>query len=208
MVYVPTDWVDGSTPLNRSNMKKIEDELVLLDSGVATKQKAVAVGTIPPASPADGDLWALPVDVPTGTTWLFRYNAGSASAYKWQFVGGPPFHWMPGDWTTTGQGAWQIGGTGFYLPRPGDYLAEITVEVIPAGAAQSSQYIAVCIDGAQPAIRHGVTTFAMGSPVSIHSRAHFLGASNGQQLNRGMYSAAVTATFTNMFLTVLPIRVS
>lgn len=44
----------------------------------------------PPASPSDGDIW-IGHSVGNGVVWAFRYNLGSASAYKWEFIGGPPF---------------------------------------------------------------------------------------------------------------------
>jgi hypothetical protein len=45
----------------------------------------------PPAAPSDGDIWiASSVDT-NGTRWQFQYNAGSASTYKWEFIGGSPF---------------------------------------------------------------------------------------------------------------------
>src|SRR4029450_8789457 len=46
-------------------------------------------GTTLPASPSDGQQAVL-VDSTTNPTyiWQFRYNAGSSSAYKWEYVGG------------------------------------------------------------------------------------------------------------------------
>jgi hypothetical protein len=46
-------------------------------------------GTTLPAAPADGQE-AILVDSITNPTyqWRFRYNAGSSSAYKWEFIGG------------------------------------------------------------------------------------------------------------------------
>lgn len=43
----------------------------------------------PPSSPSSGDIWIATVDA-NGTRWQFQYNAGSASAYKWEFIGGSP----------------------------------------------------------------------------------------------------------------------
>lgn len=44
-----------------------------------------------PSSPSDGMEWLYPVDTANGANWLFRYNAGSSIAYKWEFCGGPPY---------------------------------------------------------------------------------------------------------------------
>src|SRR6516164_9624771 len=50
----------------------------------------IPYGTTLPASPVDGQE-AILVDSITNPTyqWRLRYNAGSTSAYKWEFVGGP-----------------------------------------------------------------------------------------------------------------------
>jgi hypothetical protein len=50
---------------------------------------ATGYGTMLPGSPVDGQEFIL-VDSLTNPTyqWRFRYNAGSTSAYKWEFIGG------------------------------------------------------------------------------------------------------------------------
>lgn len=83
-------------------------------------------GTSLPASPVDGQEAVL-VDSLTAPTyqWRFRYNAGSSSAYKWEFIGGTPI--TVGSGTTldnlTADGTWQYGATPILVdvPRAGDY---------------------------------------------------------------------------------------
>ena len=83
------------------------------------------LSTTPPASPADGQLWAM---APAGTfVWLFRYNAGSASAAKWEFAGGTVWQAEIGGaegiaaftnvWTDA-----TTPGPSLTVPRAGDYL--------------------------------------------------------------------------------------
>src|SRR5262252_1084047 len=43
-----------------------------------------------PAFPNDGDIWYA-TGLGGGLMWTFRYNAGSASAYKWECIGGAPY---------------------------------------------------------------------------------------------------------------------
>jgi hypothetical protein len=88
-------------------------------------------GTSLPASPVDGQE-AILVDSVTNPSyqWRFRYNAGSTSAYKWEFVGGT--EWISNDETNR-----TLTGTGYSnaitlgslltltLPRAGDYIVEI-----------------------------------------------------------------------------------
>ena len=110
MPYTPTNWVDGSTPLNRTNMKHIEDELVALDSSdasqassistlngqVSTLQSQVAalqakkipVQTTLPVGPVDGQEVII-VDSTTATTWHWHMRFNGATG-TWLFIGGTP----------------------------------------------------------------------------------------------------------------------
>lgn len=49
-----------------------------------------AVVTALPGSPADGQEVYFQADATNGIYWHLRYRSGSASAYKWEFVGGAP----------------------------------------------------------------------------------------------------------------------
>jgi hypothetical protein len=42
--------------------------------------------------PVDGQEVYLQVDAANGIVWHLRYNAASASAYKWEYLGGPPLY--------------------------------------------------------------------------------------------------------------------
>jgi hypothetical protein len=54
--------------------------------GNTTTVSAMAGG--PPGSPADGDIWVATAVDANGVRWAFQYNAGSASSFKWEFIGG------------------------------------------------------------------------------------------------------------------------
>jgi len=84
-----------------------------------------AYGTSLPASPTDGQQ-AILVDSITAPTWswLFRYNAGSTNANKWEFLGGPPIESGPqGSCTCTTASTWvdASGGPAITVPRSGVY---------------------------------------------------------------------------------------
>ena len=99
-----TTYVDGSTPLDAAHMNALQQKVekgitngyASLDSGgkVPVAQiplTVVGYGTSLPGSPVDGQE-AILVDSITAPTyqWRMRYNAGSTSTYKWEFVGGTP----------------------------------------------------------------------------------------------------------------------
>jgi hypothetical protein len=86
-------------------------------------------GTTLPATPRDGQEYVL-VDSVTNPSyqWRFRYNAGSTSAYKWEFVGGSEPQVYPGNINasvSSSSYAALTGGPTFALPRTGDYRIRI-----------------------------------------------------------------------------------
>jgi hypothetical protein len=59
--------------------------------GAVPKMTTGLISAGPPANPNDGDIWIATAVDANGTRWHFQYNAGSASAYKWEFIGGAPY---------------------------------------------------------------------------------------------------------------------
>jgi hypothetical protein len=67
----------------------------------------------------------LPADTTAGVMWLFRYRAASASASKWEFVGGSPLTSYVAATDVIALAAYGDGGTvgpSVTAPRAGDYL--------------------------------------------------------------------------------------
>jgi len=63
----------------------------------------------------------LVVDATNGVVWHLRYNAGSSSAYKWEYLGGAPMIAQGLSGSTTVSTPTSIGG-GLVIPRAGDYV--------------------------------------------------------------------------------------
>lgn len=70
-----------------------------------------------PVSPYDGQIIYYRADATNGIIWQLRYNASSASSYKWEFVGGSPIY----AYVDAGQ-SWN------YV---GDYAGSTTVIITP-----------------------------------------------------------------------------
>jgi hypothetical protein len=82
-----------------------------------------------PASPIDGQVVDYLADATNGIIWRFRYRAASASAYKWEFVGGASLHnevlTASGEnVTSTVYAAITTPGPSLTLPLAGDYDIE------------------------------------------------------------------------------------
>lgn len=86
----------------------------------------VGYGTALPGSPVDGQEFIL-VDNTANPSyqWRFRYNAGSQSAYKWEFVGGSSFYVAGANTATVNVNTWWNPVSGLQTPalRAGVYRA-------------------------------------------------------------------------------------
>lgn len=105
---------------------------ILRGDGTWQAAPRITVATIasPPGSPSDGDIWIATSVDGLGTRWQFSYNSGSASAYKWEFIGGPPMR-ISGDPNAVANTKSQVDSTGYYtdtslmgiqVGRAGDYI--------------------------------------------------------------------------------------
>jgi hypothetical protein len=170
-------------------------------------------GSLPPASPSDGDLWLYQADISAGVDWLFRYNAGSASGYKWECVGGSPVLSGPAgslNTTTTGYTDLTSGPT-FTTPRAGDYRLSWGIlgictaftsvyyalaQVLCAGAPSATIQVAMTMQwmGNSAAYAWQFNGVAAGSPVKIQCQNDRAGAGTTQ------WGAA--------WFTIIPVRVS
>jgi len=167
-------------------------------------------GTSLPASPYDGQE-AILVDSVTNPTyqWRFRYNLGSTSAYKWEFIGGAPV--VVSDATAQGvpNGSWGVWSAPiFAVPRPGEYNVTFAHQIYnSAGTVQI--YYGVSISGAAP------STAVLGAVGFANIEAGWtipdspLTLSAGQDLRTGTYAVgATTVTARGRTLSVRPKRVS
>lgn len=99
-----------------------------------------AYATTLPASPVDGQEVILVDSISAPTyQWCFRYNAGSSSGFKWEFIGGVPIVVNPVGVSVSNTGAAYVDTTAtITLPRAGIYIiqghARAGLNVTNAGA--------------------------------------------------------------------------
>jgi len=192
----PTAWPGGPTP--------------------TPPAPAVSYGTTLPASPADAQE-AILVDSITNPSyqWRFRYNAGSTSAYKWEYVGGIP--WSNAGGSTNGvvsaSGTLVLsGGPSFTIPRTGDYFvgwgAFACNNGTFGGAYTAFVYVNYSVqgNGGQVAIQPGVAW----DGASVYAQVRNAAISSGQQVRISISSNHATSqtNFSSGFLVVEPARVS
>lgn len=98
-----------------------------------------AVVSALPSAPFDGQVIYFQSEAMAalGVVWQLRYRAASASAYKWEYVGGAGLH----EYTTGGEkavvvGTWNLipGGPTITLPLAGDYDVRAQATIIESAA--------------------------------------------------------------------------
>ena len=149
---------------------------------------AFSRGTTPPASPADGDLWQLQVDAAAGIYWMFRYNAGSVSTFKWEFLGGAPLMDEVAAIQSTASAVYaDLGTVGpqVTLPRAGDYVESFGCKMV------------------------GPVSLAWRGHMAIKRALRILGVA-AADVHKAQYrqDGGATITASIRWLSVLPIRVS
>jgi hypothetical protein len=244
MAYTPTTWVNRVTTLGPTNLNKLEQGVAnaaaVADSAMSagadaipSTQKGAAngiasldanghvpaaqqayYGTVPPPGPQDGDEWIFPADATAGVMWRFRYNAVSASAYKWEFVGGADWiSTIVGNETSTVRATWfdlATVGPRIFVPRAGDYLFTFSITASDTlGGAQIGGGVALTPTG------NGAPQ-TLNSPWGANQNMSVVGmflatgltASQEIRLRYVALGAAGTATFVNRTLTARPVRIS
>ena len=109
-----------------------------------------------PASAPHGTEVVLVVDAANGINWRMKFNAYSASGYKWEFIGGPPLGaFISTDETITGDSTWRdpatVGPT-IVAPRAGEFLINAAMSTYNTSGASAGQYLGVAIGATTPAL--------------------------------------------------------
>jgi len=79
----------------------------------------------PPASPVDGQYWAM--SPAAGILWLFRYNA-TGGTHKWEFAGGSPLIGFDATSGSPASGSWALGSPSLVVARAGIYTGSCVCE--------------------------------------------------------------------------------
>jgi len=207
MTYTKTVWTDNVTPVDAAKMNNIE-------SGIASM--FAATSATPPGSPVDGQIWYLPAAA--GVTWAFRYNAGSASAYKWEFIGGLPMMAYNNTAGSVGSAnTWtDIGGVPqITTPRAGDYKIDIQARLANGATAGQAGFVTAVVSGGSPGnFQVGASVMAASQTTDVAGflsgaqLADFAGIPASTIIRMMYYSSSTALQFANRTLNVTPIRVS
>jgi hypothetical protein len=129
-----------------------------------------------PTSPVDGQTIDYIADAANGVVWRLRYRAASASAYKWEFVGGAPLRTHVDTDETLVEGATYVDpttpGPSLTLPLAGDYSYAFSAALYVSGQTTGVGYSAgLSLAGAQPASPDAASGYGATGQVASPGRA-------------------------------------
>ena len=158
-------------------------------------------------TPFDALRVVLAVDTTNGINWEFKYRSGSASSYKWEYVGGAPMFAEVTTSETTSSltyAALATAGPAITLPRAGDYLVEIGARVV--APASTTAYMSYDIGGTGAVDADAVIiTNADATITRVRVKT---GLTAVTLTAKYKLSAANATSFANRWMKVTPIRVS
>ena len=166
-----------------------------------------------PQAPQDGQVIAY--DAGDGITWRFRYNAGSTSSYKWEFVGGPPLRDENNTGTNDATGAYiATNAPSVTCPLAGEYYVGFGGRLYAQNPAGGQCLLGVHVAGVFNSVYIDSWQGSAGTVTTLHATHHSrffgLGAvTAGQAISIRMRSGsnAYTATSEFRWVQATPIRV-
>lgn len=183
--------------------------------GAAAPVPSYVSGSLP-ASPVNGQEVYYVADATNGVLWHLRYNAASASAYKWEFVGGSALVSVVSSSQSGGTGATAADlatvGPAVVLPLAGDYDPMMTVRTSNPTAVAANPTIELHIGATGTIVDANawmITYFAAtASERAILSQNNRLTAQPAARELRMRYAGnGNTVNFGQRVLSVLPVRV-
>lgn len=136
--------VGSNTDFYLDNAQFDTESVVAYASGIIGPARVLAL----PVSPVDGQECYFVADATNGVLWHLRYNAGSASAYKWEFVGGSSLIAENRASQTASAGAWVMGANpSIALPLAGTYECSYATSLNTTAGGAGQAYVGLYFGG-------------------------------------------------------------
>lgn len=163
----------------------------------------------------DGMEVAYVADSTNGILWHLKYNAGSASAYKWEYLGGPPM------WDTTTPdsptasltyAALGNAGPQITLPTPGDYMVGIGMNFYNTNAAAQTTAMSYDVGAIPASVAWAIDSYTPGGggPGRFNGHRYTRHTNLGAVALVAKYRVSVGANgqFFDRWMSAEPIRLS
>jgi hypothetical protein len=162
----------------------------------------------------DGDTFTLIADAANGVNWRFVYVAGSASAFKWEFIGGPPIVRQDDGTVQTNSAAYAIpaAGTGAQISaavaRAGDYEVSHYATYNMASATLAS--FGLTFNAAVNNLNLWQTSLSSATNINLPGAGTkaMVGVTAGATIQPSMASSAGFVTALDRQLVIRPIRIA
>ena len=170
-----------------------------------------AISAGPPKTPDDGDIWIALAAGANGENWQFRYNAGSASAYKWEFIGGSELSLLRsiGD-AYTSNNVWKLDsnlGT-LTAPRGGEYVIRAHAWITASVSGAQTINIGLWYNGAQDIGLAGAAASSASFQIDL-GYEWIVGANAGDTVGLSLLSNSASAITVNArSFSIVPRRVA
>lgn len=200
--YTPQTWTDGVSSASAARMLNLENGI---------REASMGRSTTFPSSPIDGDIHIYPADTTNGIMWHFMYNSGSASAHKWEFIGGSALsaevETSEGTTSTTFVDL-TTAGPSITVPKAGDYYVVMQARM-SNGTAGGFCVSAVKIGAAATADADGAILSSGTAGETATLEAHRVKTCAASDILKVQYRvSAGTGTFLNRRLFIIPRRVT
>lgn len=182
------------------------------DTGTSWVALGVELVTSLPASPFNGQIVDYLADATNGIVWRLRYRSASASAYKWECIGGRPlFTGTTGQFDTPSAGSWATTGTQLVLPAlAGDWDVEATGEIYNNTNGGQAD-LGISVNASTPAAAstgtHQEPTGANSNIETITIANRITGLAASPTLSLRTFASTGIARIARRTLAVIPARV-
>jgi len=167
-----------------------------------------------PSSPVDGEIIDYLANSSNGIVWRFRYRAASASAYKWEFIGGGQLDsYITTQQSTSSTTTVGLSGPSVTVPLAGDYLVTGGAIIAENTAGNLAGFIFKGTGDSDVAwsSTYIYNTLALantyGSSASGIQKKTAQSAGQSIEMRYAVSNASTIGYFSNRFMTVTPIRV-
>jgi hypothetical protein len=178
-------------------------------SGVIGPTKVTAL----PTNPVDGQEIYYTADATNGIVWHLRYNAASASAYKWEFLGGAPIRaWDNNNYTFATGAGYNPPSAGVYVitALAGDYEVSFGSFVKNDSGASADLWTAVRIGATAAVDANGVDVYLPNGEYLSVARTVFVTqptAGANLSLEHKNLAGNFNITVNRRFIAARPVRV-
>lgn len=195
---------------------ELDASTALIPNTLPLAHTVLAPTSVPPplVDSRDGQIIYYVAHDANSIIWQFRYRTGTATPYKWEFIGGSWYHTETSTAAVVPAGAYADIGGGvptLTIPRDGDYHVEFGCNFTSASVTADVAKAGISINGAAPTgnleIIDASTTSGNTEGGSYARAGLYLAATAGDTLKHQYTSVNGVTTVDERWLRIKPTRI-